>query len=395
MIDFTLRNQTDIIFGKDAEKECGKLLKEFGGTKVLLHHSGEPFVLPLIKKVKNILADEGLPYVELVGVVPNPRLSLVYEGIELCRREKIDCILAVGGGSVIDSAKAIGIGVPYDGDVWDFFLGKLYPSKSLPVGVISTFAGTGSETTRASVITKEEDGLKRSADDADVIKPKFAILNPELTFTVPNYQTASGIADITSHLMENYFSATEGAEFSDWLLVAGLKSVLKNGPIVVQQPENYNARGELMLVAPFCINGILKVGRAGDWACHFLEHEMSAEWDIPHGEGLAVVTPVWMRYVYKKNVELFAKFATRVFNVDYDFDCPEATALKGIEMVEDFFMRLGLPAKIGDFKNIDDVNNSTLRKMAARIPFYGPGNTIGSICPLDENDCYEIFRRCL
>ena len=192
MINFTLTNQTDIIFGRETEKQCGKLLKDLGGTKVLLHHSGEPFVLPLIEKVKGYLTEAGLEIVELDGVVPNPRIELIYEGIELCRKEGVDCVLAVGGGSVIDSAKGIAIGVPYEGDVWDFYECIEYPTKALILGVISTFAGTGSETTMASVVTRQSDHCKRSADDAPIIKPKFAIMNPELTLSIPRFQTASG-----------------------------------------------------------------------------------------------------------------------------------------------------------------------------------------------------------
>lgn len=392
MINFSLKRQTDIIFGKGAENECGVLLKELGGTRVLLHHSGEAFVLPLIEKVKAILKKEGLEIIELDGVVPNPRLSLVYKGIEICRKEKVDCILAVGGGSVIDSAKGIGIGTVYDGDVWDFYNGK-YPDKSLPVGVISTFAGTGSETTRASVITREEDQLKRSADDADVIKPRFAIMNPELTYSVPRFQTASGIADIMSHLMENFFSATEYADFSDKLVTAGLKTIIKNGPVAIEEPNNYEARAEVMMVSPFAINGILKVGRQGDWASHFIEHEMSAEWDIAHGAGLAVVTPSWMRYVYKDNIKLFAKFAVNVFNIDYDFDNPEKTALQGIATLEDFFHKIGLATKLGGL-GVGEITEEVLRKISSRIP-YGSDGTIGTIYPLKEEDCYNICKACL
>lgn len=392
MINFELKRQTDIIFGRGTENQCGKLLKELGGTKVLLHHSGEPFVLPLIEKVKNILREEKLEIVELDGVVPNPRLSLVYEGIELCRRERVDCILAVGGGSVIDSAKGIAIGTVYEGDVWDFYTGK-YPDRSLPLGVISTFAGTGSETTRASVITREADKLKRSADDADVIKPRFAIMNPELTCSVPRFQTASGIADIMSHLMENFFSATEKSDFADKLLTAGLKTILKNGPIAVEKPDDYDARAEIMMVSPFAINGILKVGRQGDWACHSIEHEMSAEWDIAHGAGLAVVTPAWMRYVYKDNMKLFEKFAVNVFNIDYDFDEPEKTVLAGIDALERFFHQIGLPTRLSGLVK-EEISDETLRMISERIPF-GQDETIGMIYPLRAEDCYQICKNCL
>lgn len=395
MINFSLGKMPEFIFGLDSELQCAELVKRYGGTRVLIHHSGEPFVLPLIQRVKNLLEDAGLFCMDLGGVVPNPRLELVYEGIRLCKENNIDFVLAVGGGSVIDSSKGIALGTVYDGDVWDFYLQTVIPTKRLPLGSISTFAGTGSESTRASVVTKADEKLKRSADDVDIIRPDFAIMNPKLTFSVPPYQTASGISDITSHLLENYFTRTKHVDFSDNMTFAGLKTVLKNAPLVMADPLNYDARAEIMLLAPFAINGILKMGRAGDWSCHLIEHEMSAQWDIPHGAGLAVITPVWMRYVYEEDIQIFAKLGVNVFGLEYDFDNPRATAEETIFRFEQFFQSLGMPTRISQF-GTGEVTEEILWEMAGRIPYYKENNTrIGTVKSLSAEDIVEIYRRAL
>ena len=378
MTDFELRNIPDLIFGRGGQLRCGQLMREIGGTKVLIHHAGEPFVLPLIETVKELLRQEGLDFVELDGVVPNPRLSKIREGIRLCREQGVDSVLAVGGAV-------------YNGDVWDFYCGRAVPQAILPLGVISTFAGTGSEFSRASVVTNEENGLKRSADDFDLMRPRFAILNPELTLTVPPMQTASGASDIMSHLCENYFTATKDVYLNHKLLAAGMHTVIKNAPIAVKEPDNYAARSALMIVAPFVISGLLRLGLAGDWACHLIEHEMSTEWDIPHGAGLAVITPVWMTYVYRQNVPLFAKFAVDAFGIEYDFEHPERTALEGIAALRAFFSSLGMPARISDFHK-GNITDETLRKMAGRIPYYGSKNTIGETFLLTEEDVWQIYK---
>lgn len=395
MINFELRNMPDFFFGKGMERKCGELLREFGGSRVLIHHSGEAFVRPLIELLKEDIERAGLTTIELGGVVPNPRLSKIYEGIELGKREKIDCVLAVGGGSVIDSAKGIAMGCAYDGDVWDFYCQKAVPERMLVLGVVSTFAGTGSESSRASVVTNDKTQLKRSADDFDLMRPDFAILNPELTQSIPPFQTASGAADIFSHLCENYFSATKDIYLSRQLLTAGMKTVMKNAPTAVREPDNYAARSALMMTAPLAVNGIMRLGLVGDWACHLIEHEMSTEWDIPHGAGLAVITPCWMEYVYKRDVELFARFAVEAFNCEYDFDNPEWTAREGIRKVRGFFRDLGLPGRIQEFAG--EVSSGTLKKLAARIPYDKNGDKweIGCTFHLEEKDVYEIYKMAL
>lgn len=397
MIDFVLRGSTDLIYGKGKESRVGDLIRDFGGTKVLIHHSGEPFVLPLIQRVKVYLEQAGLAWAELGGVVPNPRIELVYQGIELCRREQVNFILAVGGGSVIDSAKAIGLGTVYDGDVWDIYDGKVKQQGIVPVGVISTFAGTGSEATFGSVITKGK--LKRGIEDPDdhvMIRPKFVIMNPELTFTVPRFQTAVGIADMFSHLTENFFSKNPDNDFSDELIAAGLQTVMKFAPIVLEEPENYEARGALMVLSPLAINGVTKVGRWGDWGCHDIEHEMSGEWDIPHGAGLAVVMPAWMRYVYRDYLNLFVKFAGMVFHIPADMECPERTALAGIERFSSFlFQTLGLPASLSGLGiQPEALTDEVLRRVAGQV-FYQGGETAGRTRPLRVDDVYRILKLCV
>ena len=397
MINLVLRKNTDIIYGKGSVSRVGDLIKEQGGTKVLIHHVSEPFVEPLIEEVKGVLEAAGLEYVDLGGVVPNPRLSKVYEGIELCRKEHVDFLLAVGGGSVIDSCKAMAIGVPYDGDVWDFFLMKAVHKEALPVGVISTFAATGSECTVGTVITKEDEKLKRGVEDSNdnvLIRPRFAILDPTLTFTAPRFQTASGTADIISHICENYFSVDPDNDFSDHFCEAGLKTAIKFGPVVLEDPQNYEARGALMLLSGYAINGYMKFGRHGDWNCHALEHEMSGEWDIPHGAGLAIITPHWMRYIYKDHLPLFLKFATQVFNIPYDADNPEATALAGIEALEDvFFHKLGLPRTLRGLGIPEErMTDEILHKVCKQIFYYGT-DVVGDLHPMREADFFTILKQ--
>ncbi|MCB6608286.1 iron-containing alcohol dehydrogenase [[Clostridium] symbiosum] len=396
MVNFVLRNYTDMIYGKDQETKTAKLIKDFGGTRVLIHHSGEDFVLELIERVKGYLDEEGLAWVELSGVVPNPHIELVYEGIALCRKENVDFILAIGGGSVIDSAKAIGIGTLYEGDVWDIYEGRDRQKRSLPVGVISTFAGTGSEATFGSVITKGK--IKHGIEDPDdfvLIRPKFVIMNPEITYTVPKFQTAVGIADMLTHLTENFFTADPDNDLSDHLACAGIRTVLKFAPVVMQDPCNYEARGVLMVLSPLAINGIMKVGRWGDWGCHDIEHEMSGEWNISHGAGLAILMPVWMRYVYKDHMKSFIKFAVEMFRIPLDVDEPEKTALAGIRAYEDFlYNMLGLPSSLSALGiPPEELGEEVIHKVAEQV-FYRGNETTGRTHPLRKADVVRILRQC-
>lgn len=394
MINFDLMNIPDIIFGKGMEQRCGQMMKDFGATKVLIHHSGEPFVKPLVAKVGAWLKEAGLEWVELGGVVPNPLLSKVYEGIELCRKEKVDGVLAVGGGSVIDSSKGIACGVPYDGDVWDMYRMVAPVKERLVLGVVSTFAGTGAESSMASVVTHDTQRLKLSLDNQSIVRPDFCILDPELTYTLPAIQTASGASDIMSHLVENYCTATPDVYMNHEFLIAGMKTVIKHGPIAVKEPENYASRSALMALAPFAISGLLRIGLVGDWACHLMEHEMSTEWDIPHGLGLAIITPVWMRYVYKNDVNLFAKLATEAFHIEYDYDNPERTALQGIDALSCWFRSMGMPRTIREYVK-GDTSDETLWKMANRIEYFQPGHKTGLTFFLSPQDVVNIYKLAL
>ncbi|MBR6983792.1 MAG: iron-containing alcohol dehydrogenase, partial [Ruminococcus sp.] len=312
MDNFQFWSPTEFVFGKGTENEAGKYVKKHGGTKVLLHYGGGSAIKSgLIDRVRKSLSDNGIEYVELGGVKPNPRDTLVYEGIDLCREEKVDFILSVGGGSVIDSSKAIAMGVPYDGDFWDFYTGKS-PEAALPVATILTIAAAGSEGSGDSVITKEAGGLKRGAG-SDLIRPRFSIMNPELTCTLPPYQTACGATDIMAHVFERYFTNTEEVEITDRLCEAVLMTMIKETPRVIADPSNYQARANIMWAGTVAHTNIVGVGRQQDWNSHGIEHELSALYDCAHGAGLAVIMPAWMEFVYKHNVMRFAQAAVRVW----------------------------------------------------------------------------------
>ena len=393
MNDFSLHLPTKIVFGRDAESKIGEEAARYG-KKVLLHYGGGSIKRSgLYDSVKDSLAKSGLEVFELAGVKPNPRLSLVREGIELCRKEGIDLILAVGGGSVIDSGKLIALAADYDGDAWDYCVGKAVDHRPLPLGVVSTFAGTGSENTAGLVINKESIQAKRGLEH-DWIKPKFAILDPKLTMTIPPFQTACGIADITSHLTEDYFTPNPDSLLARNLLTAGLRTVITCGMAVMQDPADYEARSNLMFLAPMAINGFLKPGRYGDWACHAMEHKMSGDWDIPHGAGLAVVTPVWMRHVFRNYLDQFVNYAVDVWGIENDPSNPEQVALSGIAALEHFFYdTLQLPRTLSALgvKNISEEELVTVVKKNFQ---YG-NDTIGRMAPLYYNDVYTIFKECL
>lgn len=388
MENFEFYSPTRIIFGRGTEEKVGELTKEYG-TKVLLHYGGGSIKkYGLYDKVVKSLQDAGVDFIELGGVQPNPRLGLVKEGIKICLENDIDFILAVGGGSVIDSAKAISLGVPYEGDVWDFFMGKALPDKNLPVGVVLTIPAAGSESSNSVVITKEEGLLKRSCNN-DINRPVFAIMNPELSFTLPPYQTASGVVDMMAHIMERYFTHQTDVDLTDGLCESMLKTIMKNALIVMEEPDNYDARAELMWAGTLAHNGLVGTGRIGDWASHAIEHELSAMYDVAHGAGLAVVFPAWMKYVYKHNVNRFAQFAVNVFNVDYDFANPERTALEGIRRLMDFFRRIGMPTNLEELGIPDD----RLEEMASKCKRPNNGR-LGYFVPLTEEDILEILKLC-
>ncbi|HRU97546.1 MAG TPA: iron-containing alcohol dehydrogenase [Ruminococcus sp.] len=384
MDNFQFWSPTEFVFGKGTENEAGKYVKKHGGTKVLLHYGGGSAIKSgLIDRVRKSLSDNGIEYVELGGVKPNPRDTLVYEGIDLCREEKVDFILSVGGGSVIDSSKAIAMGVPYDGDFWDFYTGKS-PEAALPVATILTIAAAGSEGSGDSVITKEEGGLKRGAG-SDLIRPRFSIMNPELTCTLPPYQTASGATDIMAHVFERYFTNTEEVEITDRLCEAVLMTMIKETPRVIADPSNYQARANIMWAGTVAHTNIVGVGRQQDWNSHGIEHELSALYDCAHGAGLAVIMPAWMEFVYKHNVMRFAQAAVRVWGCKMDFENPEATALEGISRFRSFLHSIGMPI------NFEELG-AKKEDIPALVEKFGIGDgRTGGFVALSAADITEIY----
>ena len=345
MDNFVFYSPTYFVFGKEEEKKAGSLVRRFGGTKVLIHYGGGSVVRSgLLDRVKKSLEEEGIDYLELGGVKPNPRSGLVYEGIELCRREKVDFILAVGGGSTIDSSKAIAAGTVYDGDFWDFYSGRLI-EKALPVGTILTIAAAGSEGSPDSVITNENGMFKRGAT-GDAIRPAFSILNPELTCTLPPYQTACGITDIMAHLMERYLTNTKDVVTTDRLIEALMLAMIEEGPKAVRNPGDYEARANIMWAGMMAHNNSVGVGRSQDWNSHNIEHELSALYDCAHGAGLAVTFPAYLSYVYKHDVDRVAQLAVRVWGCKDDPQNREAVALEGIAKLKAFSKSIGMPVTL-------------------------------------------------
>lgn len=385
MLNFTFQNTTKMIFGKDTELQAAKEVKNYG-NKVLFHYGGGSIKRSgLYEKLIKSLKDENLEVIELGGVQPNPRVDLVREGVKICKENNIDFILAVGGGSVVDSAKAIGIGAKYDGDVWDFYTGTKL-GESLPVGVVLTIAAAGSESSTGSVITNEDGNFKRPASNP-LPRPEFAVLNPELTFSLPEYQTACGAADIMSHVLERYFTNDKDVDFTDRLCEATLRTIIKNASIALKEPENYAARAEIMWAGSIAHNGLLNTGRTGCWGSHNIEHEISALYDIAHGAGLAIVLPAWMTYVYRHDINRFVQFASRVWDVEIDLDNPERTALEGIARMKSFFKSLGLPVSLKEA----NIPTDRLEEMAQKATADKP---TGNFVKLDKNDVLNILELC-
>ena len=349
MENFAYYTPTKVVFGKDEEKNVGKLAKEFGAKKVLIHYGGGSAVRSgLIDKIKTSLTEENISFVELGGVKPNPRLSLIYEGIKLAKENSVDFILAVGGGSVIDSAKGIGYGIanPDIEDVWDLYIGKKKTQKCAPIGVVLTIAAAGSEMSGGSVVTKEDEQLKRSYG-CDNARPKFAIMNPELTYTLPKYQIACGVVDIMMHTMERYFSPVGNLELTDKIAEGLLRTMIKYGKLSLENPHNYEARAEIMWASSLAHNGLTGCGGIGDWSTHQLEHDLGGVYDIAHGAGLSAVWGSWARYVYKENPKRFVQFAENVFGIE-KIGTDEEVAIKGIEAMENFYKDIEMPISISE-----------------------------------------------
>ena len=390
MKDFNFYAPTRVVFGRESEARLPELVKQYGATKVLVNYGGGSARRSgLLDEVEQMLREAGIDFVELGGVVPNPLLSKVREGIDLCRREGVDFILAVGGGSVIDSSKAIGYGVPYEGDVWDFWDGKAVPQTAMPVGVVLTIPAAGSEMSSSAVITQDEGMLKRGIN-SDLCRCKFAIMNPERTYTLPPYQTAAGATDIMMHTMERYFSKYEDATLTDAIAEALLRTVKDAVVEVLRDPEDYRNRAAIMWASSLSHNDLTECGLEKDFASHRLEHELSGLFGVTHGAGLAAIWGSWARYVMDKHIARFAKFAVNVMGVTNDFTDPRQTALRGIEATERFFEQIGMPTNIPALigREATDEEIETLVTKCSR----GGKITIGAMEVLTSDDMAAIYR---
>lgn len=390
MKDFNYYAPTQVVFGRNAESQVGELIKKYGGTKVLLHYGGESAVKSgLLGEIEGYLKAANIEYITLGGVVPNPRLSLVRKGLDMCRKSGIDFILAIGGGSVIDSSKAISSGMFYDGDVWDLYLKKDVATRYLPIGCILTIPAAGSEMSDGSVITNEEGGLKKDYC-TDAFRCKFAIMNPERTFTLPAWQTACGIVDIMMHTMERYFSKHDDMETTNAVAEAVMRTVKEYAPKVLAAPDNYEYRAQIMWAGSLAHNGLTGCGTTGDWATHMIEHELSGMFDVSHGAGLAAVWGSWARYTCNENISRFARFAVNVMGVTNNFRSLEETAEEGIKALETFFRSIGMPT---DIKTLigKEISDAEIEEMADKCTDNNT-HTVGSLKHLNRNDIINIYK---
>ncbi len=388
--DFNFYAPTRVVFGGQAEDKIGQLVANYGGTRVLLHYGGGSAERSgLLGVVRQQLTQAGIAWCELGGVVPNPLLSKVREGIDLCRRERVDFILAVGGGSVIDSSKAIGYGVPYPGDVWDFWDGKAVPQACLPIGAVLTIPAAGSEMSSSCVITND-DGLLKRGVNSDLCRCRFAVMNPARTYTLPPYQTAAGATDIMMHTMERYFSKYEDMTLTDAISEALLRTVRDAAMVVLEHPEDYRHRAQIMWAGSLAHNDLTECGTEKDFATHRLEHELSALFGVTHGAGLAALWPSWARYVKAKHLARFVQFAVNVMGVTNDFTHPEETAEAGIRAIESFYRQIGMPTNIHELlgRDITDDEIEILVDKCSR----GGTITVGAMEVLNAADMRAIYQ---
>ena len=401
MKDFNYYAPTEVVFGEQSEEQVAALVKKYGGTKVLVHYGGKSAERSgLLDKICGLLKEGGVEYVTLGGVVPNPRLSLAQQGITLCRKEGVDFILAVGGGSVIDSSKCIAYGVPYEGDVWDFYLGKAQPTTMLPVASVLTIPAAGSEMSESSVITNADapresggrllPGGTKLGYSNNMSRPKFAIMNPRRTMTLPPYQTAAGVTDMMMHTMERYFTKDDDMDFTTDLAEAALRSIKNAVFAVLKDPEDYRYRAQIMWGGSIMHNGLTGCGVADDWATHQLEHELSGMFDVTHGAGLAAIWPSWARYTMHENLSRFVRFAVNVMDVPNDFTDPEGTAEKGIQAMERFYHAIGMPINIKELigKDISDEEIQEMTRKCSR----GYTSTCGCLKVLKAEDMKAIYK---
>ncbi len=390
MKDFNYYAPTEVVFGEQSEEQVAALVKKYGGTKVLVHYGGKSAQRSgLLDKICGLLKDGGVSYVTLGGVVPNPRLSLVHEGIRLCQQEGVDFILAIGGGSVIDSSKAIAMGVAVpDVEVWDYYIGKAQLTKALPVASVLTIPAAGSETSANTVITNEDGDIKLGFG-GPALRPKFAIMNPERTFTLPPYQTAAGVTDMMMHIFERYFTKDDDMELTTALAEATLRTVKNAVFDVLKNPEDYRQRAQIMWSGSVAHWGLLGMGVQEDWATHQIEHELSAMFDVTHGAGLAAVWPSWARYCMHEDLSRFVRFAVNVMDVPNDFSNPEATALKGIEAMECFYRAIGMPTNIHELIG-REVTDDEIKEMARKC-CQDDRRVIGGLKKLYRADIEAIY----
>lgn len=390
MNNFEFYSPTKVYFGKDVEKLVGEKVKGRGAKKLLVHFGGGSVRKSgLLDRVETSLKEAGVEYILLGGVKPNPRLSLVHEGIELCRREKVDMILAVGGGSTIDSSKAIAMGVMYDGDVWNFYDGKAKPTAALPTCNILTIAAAGSETSANTVITNEDNWNKRGFG-AELLRPVFTMMNPELLYTLPAYQTACGVVDIIMHTFERYFSPGGINEMTDRIAEAVLRTAMQYGVVCVKEPENYEARSEVMWAGSLSHNNLTGLGRITDWATHQLEHELGGMFDVAHGAGLAAIWGSWARYVYKTDVMRFARYGANVLGLNLNYENPEQTALEAIAVTETYFKSLGMPINIFELMG-RTLTEDEIKELTVKCTNYST-RKIGGLVELGEKEIIDIYR---
>ena len=391
MKDFNYYAPTEVAFGEHSEEQVAPLVKKYGGTKVLVHYGGQSAIRSgLLDKICGLLKEGGVSFVTLGGVVPNPRLSLVHKGIELCRKEGVDFILAVGGGSVIDSGKAIAMGVANpDEEVWNYYLGAAKPAKALPVASVLTIPAAGSEMSEATVVTNEDGDVKLGYSN-DILRPKFAIMNPRRTFTLPPYQTAAGVTDMMMHTMERYFSKDDDMDLTTDLAEAVLRRMKTAVFAVLKNPEDYRQRAQIMWGGSVAHWGLTGCGISDDWATHQLEHELSGMFDVTHGAGLAAIWPSWARYVMHENLSRFVRFAVNVMDVPNDFTDPEGTALKGIEAMERFYHAIGMPVNIHELigRIVSDAEIKEMTRKCSR----DYKATCGCLKVLHADDMEAIYR---
>lgn len=390
MINFEFSNTTEIVFGRGTQRQVGEKIRKYSDCKKVLLVYGSDRIKRdgLFDQVADSLKEQEIKVVELGGVKPNPRLGLVRQGIEICRREEIEFVLAVGGGSVIDTAKAIGVGVPYEGDVWDFFLGKDTPKKTLKTAAVCTIPAAGSEASLSAVITNEDGWYKKSIN-LELIRPVCSVVNPELTFSLPAYQIGCGVVDMMTHIMERYFTNTDHVDLTDRLCEAALRSILAYGEKTLLEPENYDYRAEIVWAGTLAHNGLLNTGRVQDWASHRIALEMSGLYDIAHGASLAIVYPNWMKYVYKHDWDRFVQFAVRVFDVDLAYGQKEDIILEGIARMQAFFKKLGMPLTFADAGMPVDM----IEEMADKAT-YGDRIPVGNFVKIGKEAMVDIYRLC-